>query len=136
LAARLCRRYRQDRRPVQIAARRWVAATVHRHPQASVPPARSSASGPSASPAGSRWRRSEPPCAAMQHLLRAHPVRPRYRRDIRSRRHRLFQNPCFCFIRPATARHRRALVETIKHHLDNCRCSRSGLGCRLQTNLP
>src|SRR5690606_6618843 len=39
-----------------------------------------------------------------KHLLQAHVMRTGNRRDIRSRRHRLFQYPSLRFARPATAR--------------------------------
>ena len=56
--------------------------------------------------------------------------------QVRSRRHRLFQYPSLGFVRPATARNSRAGIKPIRHRLNDCKCSVSGLGCRLQTNLP
>ena len=71
-----------------------------------------------------------------ENLLRAHVMRPRHRRDVRARRQRLFQNPRFRFRRPAPAQQGRALLEPICYRLDDCKCFKSGLGCRLQSNLP
>ena len=63
-------------------------------------------------------------------------MRSRHRRHVCPRRQRLFQNPRLRLGRPAPAQQGRTLFKPVRYRLDDYKCFKSGLGCRLQSNLP